>query len=84
MVTVFDVAVYILKRLKKLSSVKLQRLCYYTQAWYLVWEDEPLFEEEFYAWEFGPICKELYAATEEKFMLKPKDLPGDDSRLTEV
>ncbi len=84
MATVFDVATYILKRRKKMSSVKLQRLCYYSQAWSLVWEDAPLFEEEFYAWDFGPICKELYDATEEKFILKPGDLPGNDGALAEA
>lgn len=61
-ITVFDVADYILtKSDEPLLSSKLQRLCYYSQAWHLAWEGVPLFEEDFDAWMFGPMCPELYA-----------------------
>ena len=33
---VFDVAKYILEKEGKLSTMKLQKLCYYCQAWSLV------------------------------------------------
>ncbi len=45
--------------------MKLQKLCYYCQAWYLAWNNEPLFDEEFEAWASGPVCKELYDATQQ-------------------
>lgn len=83
-VNVFDVAVYILKQLKKLSTVKLQRLCYYSQAWSLVWDDEPLFDEDFYAWDNGPICKVLYYHTRGSFSVQAEDEPGNDDNLTEA
>ena len=62
MANVFDVACYILERKPDITTMKLQKLCYYVQAWSLVWEEEPLFDEEFEAWANGPVCPELYAA----------------------
>ena len=47
--TIFDVAKYILHKMNRMSTMKLQKLCYYAQAWALVWDDTPLFDEEFYA-----------------------------------
>ena len=44
MVTVFDVAQYILERLEQTTTIKLEKLVYYAQAWHLVWEDTPLFK----------------------------------------
>ena len=44
-VSVLDVAAYILDKRGKMSTWKLQKLCYYAQAWSLVWDEEPLFEE---------------------------------------
>lgn len=70
MVTIFDVAYYILQKLpNNPSAMKLQRLCYYTQAWTLAWEDEPLFEEEFRAWDSGPTCEELFDITESRYIV---------------
>ena len=43
MATVFDVAKYILHKKKKLSTWKLQKLCYYAQAWSIAWTEHPLF-----------------------------------------
>lgn len=61
MANVFDVAKYILDTVGgDISAMKLQKLCYYCQAWNLVWEGEPLFKEEFLRWDNGPVCKELF------------------------
>ena len=49
MATVFDVAAYILKQRGEITTMKLQKLVYYCQAWHLVWEDEPLFRERIFA-----------------------------------
>ena len=35
MATVFDVTKYILHKCGKMSTWKLQKLCYYSQAWHL-------------------------------------------------
>ena len=64
--SIVDVARYILLReSNSLNSKRLQELCYYTQAWYLVWNDQPLFKEDFEAWHDGPICPQLYSTTKE-------------------
>lgn len=60
MATVFDVAAYILENKGSVTTWKLQKLVYYSQAWSLVWDDEPLFEEEIQAWINGPVCPALY------------------------
>ena len=41
---VLDVAQYIRGEAEKLTSWKLHKLCYYAQAWSLVWDDEPLIQ----------------------------------------
>ncbi|HFI0463832.1 TPA: Panacea domain-containing protein [Streptococcus suis] len=60
MVNIYDVACYILDKKPNITTMKLQKLCYYAQAWSLAWDDVPLFEEDFQAWANGPVCYELY------------------------
>ena len=45
MATVFDVAKYILHKKGRISTWKLQKLCYYSQAWQLAWTGRSIFEE---------------------------------------
>ena len=80
--TIFDVAKYILHKMNRMSTMKLQKLCYYAQAWSLVWDDAPLFDEEFYAWTNGPVCKELFYHTQGMFSVGEDDEPGDISKLS--
>ena len=61
MLTVFDVARHILGTTDgSMSAMKLQKLCYYCQAWTLALEGEPLFNEDFLRWDAGPVCYELF------------------------
>lgn len=60
MANVFDVAAYILERCGPMTTWKLQKLVYYSQAWSLVWDDAELFDEEIQAWANGPVVRELY------------------------
>lgn len=60
MATAHDVAKYILSKRSPLSTMKLQKLVYYCQAWHLVWEDRPLFDEHIEAWANGPVVPDLY------------------------
>ncbi len=73
--SVFDVARYILHVKGQMSTMKLQKLCYYAQAWSLVWDDRPLFNEEFRAWENGPVCRELFNETRGMFLVTEMDEP---------
>lgn len=57
---VLNVARYIIEKCGPMTTMKLQKLTYYCQAWSLAWDGEPLFEEDFQAWANGPVCFELY------------------------
>lgn len=47
--------------LDSLTPMKLQKLCYYVQAIYMATHNgEPLFEEDFQAWTYGPVITALY------------------------
>ena len=39
-IQVFDVAAYILEKIGSMTTMKLQKLVYYSQAWSLVWDGE--------------------------------------------
>lgn len=54
-----------------LSNQKLQKLLYYAQAWYLAFEDKPLFDEDFEAWVHGPTIPALFHEYQEQFGFKP-------------
>jgi len=43
-----------------LSHLKLQKIVYYADAWYLVNNEEPLINEDFEAWVHGPVVRSLY------------------------
>ncbi|HEV2591842.1 MAG TPA: type II toxin-antitoxin system antitoxin SocA domain-containing protein [Gaiellaceae bacterium] len=60
MATAHDVARYILRVQGEMTTWKLQKLVYYSQAWHLVWEDEALFDERIEAWANGPVVRSLY------------------------
>jgi uncharacterized phage-associated protein len=72
--TIFDVAYYILDELGEMSTMKLQKLCYYAQAWSLAWDENPLFDEDFQAWANGSVCKELYDVHKGEFLIESNDL----------
>lgn len=61
MATAHDVAAYILQKAGEMTAMKLQKLVYYSQAWSLVWDEEPLFRDRIEAWANGPVVPALYA-----------------------
>jgi len=82
MLTVFDVAKYILIKCGSMTTAKLQKLCYYSQAWALVWDGEPLFDSEFEAWASGPICSELFEKHRGIFNIDEFKIDGDVIEIT--
>ncbi|MBF2755176.1 MAG: SocA family protein [Gammaproteobacteria bacterium AqS3] len=81
---VMDVARYILEQRGEMAAMKLQKLVYYSQCWALVWDEEPLFDEEIQAWMNGPVCKPLYDVNKGKFKITADDIAdGDSNRLNE-
>lgn len=67
MATVHDVAAYILRKQSPMSTMKLQKLCYYSQGWSLAWDGAPLFPEKIEAWANGPVVYELFDAHRGQF-----------------
>ncbi|NQT38260.1 MAG: DUF4065 domain-containing protein [Planctomycetes bacterium] len=83
MANVFDVAAYILEKQGGLTHMKLQKLVYYSQAWSLVWDEEPLFDERIEAWINGPVARSLYGHLRQIFRVLPDNLiRGESSSLT--
>lgn len=81
-VNVHDVAAHILqKHGGAMTSMKLEKLVYYSQAWSLVWEEESLFPERIEAWVNGPVVPELYAR--HRGMFKVSEWDGNPNNLTQ-
>ena len=83
MPSVLDVAVYILEKHGPMTTMKLQKLVYYAQAWSIVWDDDALFPEEIEAWKMGPVVRELYEAHRGNFRVAKID-GGDSSTLSKA
>jgi uncharacterized phage-associated protein len=80
--TVFDVAKYILQKQGPVTTMKLQKLVYYCQAWSVAWDGEPLFNECTQAWASGPVVPELYQAHKGMYQIDAPNLPkGDAGKL---
>lgn len=79
MCTSLDVAAYILVKKDRLTTVKLQKLVYYAQAWSLVWDEKPLFRDRIEAWASGPVVKRLYLAHRGKYDVRR--IKGGNARV---
>jgi len=55
-----DVAKYLLETCGSMSTWRLQKLLYYSQAWSLVWDERPLFDNRIEAWANGPVVVDIY------------------------
>ncbi len=67
MKTPTDVAAWFLSSIDReagdtISSLKLQKLLYYAQAWMLVLHHRPLFDGRIEAWAHGPVVPDVYHA----------------------
>lgn len=79
--SVFDVAAYILAKQGTMTAMKLQKLVYYSQAWSLVWDEAPLFDEPIEAWANGPVVPALYNVHKGNFTVTTLPI-GDASALS--
>lgn len=43
-----------------ISNLKLQKLLYYAQGFYIAINNKPLFKEDLLRWEYGPVVREVY------------------------
>jgi len=63
-----------------ITNLKMQKLVYYCQGFHLALYGKPLFPETIEAWEYGPVCPDLY----QKLKLhKSEPLPVPTENYTE-
>jgi uncharacterized phage-associated protein len=63
---------------ESITPLKLQKLIYYADAWFLANFDRPLIKEEFEAWAHGPAVRSIYA----KYRgYQWNSLPSEEGRL---
>ncbi len=84
MADVQDVAAYILQRQGSMSAMKLQKLVYYSQAWHLVWAEEPLFDAPIEAWANGPVVRDIFQQHRGRFTLTAPWAKGDPHQLSKA
>ena len=66
--TVLDVASFILREEEgEMSTMKLQKLCYFSQGWSLAWSGNALFDDDFEAWANGPVSRRLFSTHRLKY-----------------
>ena len=59
MYNIFETANWFLEK-EPMSHKKLQKLCYYTQAWSYALKNKPFINAEFQAWVHGPVSPVLF------------------------
>lgn len=57
------------------TQMKLQKLVYFAHGWHLALCDEPLVEETFQAWKYGPVIPSLYLIFRD-YGISPITKPG--------
>lgn len=61
---VFEIAKYIIQKSNEdghpVSNLQLQKILFYNQREFLQKSGKPLFNEEFEAWQFGPVVPSIY------------------------
>ena len=67
-----------------MPAIKLQKLVYYCQAWSLVWDEEPLFNEKIEAWVHGPVIPELYKRHSGKYYVTGKMLSNMGASIRNI
>lgn len=64
------------------STMKLQKLCYFVQGWTLAWTNGiPLFQEDFQAWRNGPVCYELFQRHRGMYAIDRLEIPRVGTEL---
>ncbi len=69
MAGVRDVAAAVLTRTGPITTMKLQKLLYYAQAWHLVFQRKPMFDEKIEAWPQGPVTPSIFAGHRKQYQV---------------
>lgn len=79
-----DVVAYILDAVPDMTTMKFQKLCYYSQAWTLATTNEPLFDDKFQPYDQGPVIGWLfYRFKGLRYVQRQRFLEGDASSLSD-
>ena len=89
---IYDVANFFLKIVDRdsgstITPLKLQKILYYAQGYYLANYDKPLFEDDFQAWAHGPANEGIYdkykSCKYNTIPMPKEDLPLMDDELND-
>lgn len=69
MADVLDVAKYALDKLGYVSTMKLQKIVFYSHAYHLVHQGSPLFNDRIEAWVNGPVVRSLFQEHKGQFVI---------------
>lgn len=79
MCNVFDVAKYILSEVGNMSTMRLQKLCYYSLVQGLIADESVvMFKNNIEAWANGPVCRELWNIHKGAFYINKSMIKDDD------
>lgn len=81
--SIFDVAEHILSKSGGISTMMLEILTYYCQAWSLGWFHTPLFPQQFHAWERGPVCRNLFECHKGCYVVSQGDITAEKHELSD-
>jgi uncharacterized phage-associated protein len=77
MCNVFDTAKYILSEIGEVSTMKLQKLCYYSLVEGLTSPNGvAIFPEKIEAWANGPVCRDLWNLHKGLFYIDKSKIPN--------
>lgn len=78
-----DAAAYILSVFNRpISTMKLQKLLYFSQGWALALLERRLVATDFQAWKWGPVSYDLYQLHRREYEIS-EIVGGDPNRVTE-
>lgn len=75
MADVLHVAACVLDQTGPISTMKLQKLVFYANAYHLVSYDTPLFPDAIEAWANGPVVRKLFNHHRKRYVIGRDDLP---------
>lgn len=85
MYAVQDIAEYVIWYSEKqdfgISNLKLQKILYFIQAYFLICSDRTCFYEKIEAWDFGPVVPEVYKRYKQYGSMDIHGIPEEEPYL---
>ncbi len=64
--------------------MKLYKLAYYAQAWHIVWEGRPLFDDRIEAWQHGPVPAQCWRVRKHEPEKPARELSEDERGVVDA